>query len=98
MFCSVLLFLGIVELRLIHHFVIDLLELCSPKDIGFVGDDWVVSIRAAPPPVLRTQPIKRKLDEEKLKHAGLAQQNGFGTAFFHRMLRLVKGTAKLLIG
>jgi hypothetical protein len=30
------------------------------------------------------------------KHAGLAQQNGFGPAFWHTMLRLVKGTAKLL--
>jgi hypothetical protein len=28
------------------------------------------------------------------KHAGLAQQNGFGPAFWHTMLRLVKGTAK----
>jgi hypothetical protein len=45
---------------------------------------------------------KRKLSEEKSKHASLAQQNGFGPAFLHRMLRLVKGTAKpdtlLLIG
>jgi hypothetical protein len=35
------------------------------------------------------------LDEEKSKHAGLAQQNGFGTAFFHSLLRLVKGKEKL---
>jgi hypothetical protein len=27
-------------------------------------------------------------------HCGLAQQNGFGPAFFHRMLRLVKGMAE----
>jgi hypothetical protein len=33
------------------------------------------------------------LDEEKTKHAGLAQQNGFGPAFLHRMLRLAKYTA-----
>jgi hypothetical protein len=40
-------------------------------------------------------PSKRKLDEEKPKHAHLAQQNSFGAAFFHRMLRLlVKGAAK----
>jgi hypothetical protein len=26
------------------------------------------------------------LDEEKLKHAGLAQQNGFGPAFKHTLL------------
>jgi hypothetical protein len=25
------------------------------------------------------------------KHAGLAQQNGYGPAFWHTMLRLVKG-------
>jgi hypothetical protein len=35
------------------------------------------------------------LDEEKSKHAGLAQQNGFGPAFLHMMSRLDKGTAKL---
>jgi hypothetical protein len=34
------------------------------------------------------------LDEEKSKHAGLAQQNGFGPAFLHRMLKLAEGTAK----
>jgi hypothetical protein len=34
------------------------------------------------------------LDEEKSKHAGLAEQNGFGQAFFHSLLRLVKRTAK----
>ncbi len=39
-------------------------------------------------------PSKRKLGEEKSKHAGLALQNGFGPASFHRMLRLVKGTAE----
>jgi len=32
-------------------------------------------------------PAQQILDEEKAKHAGLAQQNGFGPAFFHRMLR-----------
>jgi hypothetical protein len=32
------------------------------------------------------------LDEEKSKHAGLAQQNGFGPAFLHSLLSLVKGT------
>jgi hypothetical protein len=39
-------------------------------------------------------PCKRKLDQEKSKHATLAQQSGFGRAFLHRMLRLVKGMAK----
>jgi hypothetical protein len=34
------------------------------------------------------------LDEEKSKHARLAQQNGFGPEFLHSFLRLVKGTAK----
>jgi hypothetical protein len=35
-----------------------------------------------------------KLDEEKSKHASLAQQNGFGPAFLYSLLRLVKGIAK----
>jgi hypothetical protein len=34
------------------------------------------------------------LDKEKSKYAGLAQQNDFGPAFLHALLRLVKGTAK----
>jgi len=34
------------------------------------------------------------LDEEKSKHAGLAQQNAFDPTFLHTMLRLAKGTAK----
>jgi hypothetical protein len=39
-------------------------------------------------------PCKRKLDEEKSKYASLAQQNGFSSAFFNQMQRLVKGTTK----
>jgi hypothetical protein len=31
----------------------------------------------------------KKLDEEKSKHAGLAQQNGFGPQFLHILGRLV---------
>jgi hypothetical protein len=50
-------------------------------------------VRVAPL-VLSMWPCKRKLNEEKSKHAGLAQHNGFGPAFLHRMLRLVKGTTK----
>jgi hypothetical protein len=38
--------------------------------------------------------LQIKLYEEKPKHASLAQQNGFGPAFLHSLLRLVKGTAK----
>jgi hypothetical protein len=38
-------------------------------------------------------PCKLKLDEEKSKHAILAQQNGFGSTFLHYLVRLVKGTA-----
>jgi hypothetical protein len=38
-----------------------------------------------------TLKIKLKLDEEKSKHAGLAQQNGFGSAFLHSLLKLIKG-------
>jgi hypothetical protein len=37
------------------------------------------------PAVISKWPSKRKLDEEKSKHVGLAHQNGFGLAFFHRM-------------
>jgi len=37
--------------------------------------------------------VQQILDEEKSKHDGLAQQNGFGLAFFTRMLRLAKVTA-----
>ncbi len=36
-------------------------------------------------------PRKRKLNEEKSKHAGLAQEIGFSPAFLQRMLRLRKG-------
>jgi len=38
--------------------------------------------------------VQQILDEEKSKHASLAQQNGFGPALLHRMLRLAKGTAE----
>jgi hypothetical protein len=38
--------------------------------------------------------VQQILDEEKSKPAGLAQQNGFGTGFWCKMLRLAKGTAK----
>jgi len=34
------------------------------------------------------------LDNEKSKHASLAQQKRFGLAFGHRLLRAVKGTTK----
>jgi hypothetical protein len=37
---------------------------------------------------------KLKLDEEKTKHAALAQQNGFGPTFLHSLLRLLKDLAK----
>jgi hypothetical protein len=36
----------------------------------------------ATPMVFSMWPWKRKLDKEKSKHAGLAQQNGFGPALF----------------
>jgi hypothetical protein len=39
-------------------------------------------------------PSKLKLDEEKLKHAGLAQQNGFGPTVLHSLLRLAKATGE----
>jgi hypothetical protein len=39
-------------------------------------------------------PWKLKLDDEKSKRAGLAQQNGFGNPVVHSLLRLVKGTVQ----
>ncbi len=48
----------------------------------------------ATPPVLSMWPCNLKLDAKKSKHAGLAQQNGFGPIFLHSLLRLVKGTTK----
>jgi len=38
--------------------------------------------------------LKLKFYYQKSKHAGLGKQNGFGAAFLHSLLRLVKGTAK----
>jgi hypothetical protein len=36
-----------------------------------------------------------QLDEEKLKHASLAQENGFAPVHLHNLLRPVKGAARL---
>ncbi len=44
--------------------------------------------------VLSMWPCTLKLDEEKSKYAGLAQETGFTTNFLS-LLRLVKGAAKL---
>ncbi len=44
--------------------------------------------------VLSMWPNRIELDEEKSKHAVLAQQNGFGPAFFHGMLIMVNGTVQ----
>ncbi len=41
--------------------------------------------------VLSMWPCKRKLHEEKSKHAGLAQQNSFGPAFFAEDTGAAKG-------
>jgi hypothetical protein len=38
---------------------------------------------------------KFNLDEEKLKRAGLAQQNGFSPAVSQRLLRLVNGHSEV---
>ncbi len=46
------------------------------------------------PAVLSMWSCKLKLDDEKSKHAYLAQQNGFGPAFQHNLLRVVTCTAK----
>ncbi len=48
-----------------------------------------LNIWAASMVVLSMWPSKIKMDEEKSKHANLAQQNGLGPTFFHRrMLKL----------
>jgi hypothetical protein len=39
-------------------------------------------------------PSKTKTHVEKSKHAIFTQENGFGPAFFHRMLRQVRGTTE----
>ncbi len=39
-----------------------------------------------------------KLDEEKSKHADLAQHSGFGPAFCHSLLTLVTGAALVCMG
>ncbi len=57
-------------------------------------DDQVGTILTAALAVLSMWPWKSKFDEEKSKHAGLGQQDGFGPAFLHSLLRLAKGTAK----
>jgi len=41
-----------------------------------------------------TSQLLRAAAQVLTKHAGVAQQNGFGPAFLHKMLRLVKDTAK----
>jgi hypothetical protein len=54
---------------------------------------WVHHLRATPL-VLSIRHCKVKLDEEKSKLAGLAQQNGIGRAFLHSLLRQIKGHIK----
>ncbi len=38
--------------------------------------------------------VQQILHEEKSKHAGLAERNGFGPAFLHGILRVANGTVK----
>jgi hypothetical protein len=35
------------------------------------------------------------LDKEESKHADVAQKNGFGAPFLHRLLRLIKGIVNI---
>ncbi len=44
--------------------------------------------------VLNMWPYKLKLDEEKSKHVGLAQQNEVHPTFLHNLLRLVECASK----
>jgi hypothetical protein len=46
------------------------------------------------PQLLSMWLYKLKLDESKSKHVNLAHQNGFGLAFLHNLLRLMKSTTK----
>ncbi len=70
--------------------------------LGFQGMvHWVVSTSTLPlmlvrasPALLSMWPCTMNLDEEKSKHARLAQQNGSGPASLYSLLRLVKGTTK----
>ncbi len=48
----------------------------------------------ASPPVLGMWPCKLKLDEEKSRHADLAQQNDFEPAFFAHFPDAGKGHSK----
>jgi hypothetical protein len=43
--------------------------------------------------VLRNLTLDIKLDEEKSKHVGFTQQNGFGLAIFAQFVEACKGTA-----
>jgi hypothetical protein len=45
-----------------------------------LGSTLGIWVRATPPQVLSIRPSKLKFNEEKSKHAGLNQQNGFGPA------------------
>jgi hypothetical protein len=47
----------------------------------------------ATPLVLRMWFCKSKLDEEKSKHAGLAEKNDFGPTFLHSLLSLMHSKA-----
>jgi hypothetical protein len=69
-----------------------LAEISLSRLINILSSYWVLR---ASPEVLSIWPWTLKLDEENSKHACLSQHNGFGPAFLHSLLRLVKGTAKL---
>jgi hypothetical protein len=50
---------------------------------------------SASPPVLSMSLCTLNSDEEKSKHAGLDQENGFSPAYLLSLLRLGKSAAKL---
>ncbi len=54
------------------------------------GYDSARYVLRASPVVFNILHYTSKLDEEKSKYADLAQQNGFGPAFLHSLLRLVR--------
>ncbi len=67
---------------------------CNAKPLVMLLLSYICSTLRASPAMLSMGPCKLKLDEEKSKHAGVAQQNGFGQEFVHNLLRLVTGTAQ----
>jgi len=80
-----------------HQSVSPLLDLCCCRSWGTARLYTLYRrtvFNRATTLVLSMWPCKLTLDEEKSKHASLAQQNSSGPAVLHSLLRLVKGTVE----